>query len=313
VESPIFAKIPPYTKPGQNIVQVVATDADEGVNADVTYSLDSSDPKFTVNSQNGQISAVSSLSSDRGRIFHLKVIAKDRGTPAMSSTALVSIQVGDIDPQNVLKFQETEYQADIAENSPNGVEVMKVSAIRSDGRRSRINYFIVAGNEDNLFAISSTTGEITVRDSANLDREKQSSYKLVLSAKSENNPPQLACTVVHVTLLDANDNFPRFTQESYIASVWEGNTKGTFVTQVTATDIDEGANANVIYHIIDGNRDNAFVIEPPFSGIVKTNIVLDREIQDEYRLTIIATDEGSPQMTGTCYLHVNVIDIQDQR
>lgn len=68
-----------------------------------------------------------------------------------------------------------------------------------------------------------------------------------------------------------------------------------------------------MYHIIDGNRDNAFLIEPPFSGIVKTNIVLDREILDEYRLTIIATDEGSPQMTGTCYLHVNVIDIQDQR
>jgi len=64
---------------------------------------------------------------------------------------------------------------------------------------------------------------------------------------------------------------------------------------------------------VDGNHDNAFVIEPPFSGIVKTNIVLDREIQDKYMLTIIATDEGSPQMTGTCFLNVNVIDIQDQR
>jgi protocadherin-16/23 len=34
-----------------------------------------------------------------------------------------------------------------------------------------------------------------------------------------------------------------------------------------------GANANIIYHIVDGNHDNAFVIEPPFSGILKTNIV----------------------------------------
>ena len=83
--------------------------------------------------------------------------------------------------------------------------------------------------------------------------------------------------------------------------------------QVTATDNDEGSNANLIYHIVDGNHDNAFIIEPPFSGIVKTNIVLDREIQDRYRLTIIATDDGSPQMTGTCLLQINVIDINDNQ
>ena len=74
-----------------------------------------------------------------------------------------------------------------------------------------------------------------------------------------------------------------------------------------AHDDDEGPNANLIYHIVDGNHDNAFIIGPPFSGIVKTNIVLDREIQDNYRLTIIATDEGSPQMSGTCLLYINVI------
>jgi hypothetical protein len=79
-----------------------------------------------VNSQNGQISAVSSLSAERGRTFHLKVIAKDHGVPVLSSTALVAVQVGDIDPQNVLKFQETVYKTDIVENSPNGTEIVKV-------------------------------------------------------------------------------------------------------------------------------------------------------------------------------------------
>jgi protocadherin-16/23 len=74
-----------------------------------------------------------------------------------------------------------------------------------------------------------------------------------------------------------------------------------------------GANANIIYHIVDGNHDNAFVIEPPFSGIVKTNIVLDREIRDFYRLTIIATDEGSPQLTGTCTLRINIVDVNDNQ
>ena len=82
---------------------------------------------------------------------------------------------------------------------------------------------------------------------------------------------------------------------------------------MSATDGDVGANANIIYHIVDGNHDNAFVIEPPFSGIVKTNIVLDREIRDFYRLTIIATDEGSPQLTGTCTLRINIVDVNDNQ
>jgi len=76
-------------------------------------------------------------------------------------------------------------------------------------------------------------------------------------------------------------------------------------------DEDEGVNSQLVYYIVDGNEDNAFVIDPPYSGIVKTNIVLDREIQEEYRLTIIATDEGSPQLSGTCLLRINVIDSND--
>jgi len=69
----------------------------------------------------------------------------------------------------------------------------------------------------------------------------------------------------------------------------------------------------VLYHIVDGNHDNAFIIEPAFSGIVKTNIVLDREIREVYRLKVIATDEGVPQMTGTATISIHVIDINDNQ
>ena len=75
--------------------------------------------------------------------------------------------------------------------------------------------------------------------------------------------------------------------------------------------MDQGLNSKVLYHIVDGNHDNAFIITPPYSGIVKTNIVLDREIREKYRLTIIATDQGNPQLTGTAALSIRVIDIND--
>lgn len=81
--------------------------------------------------------------------------------------------------------------------------------------------------------------------------------------------------------------------------------------QVSALDEDRGG--RLFYHIVEGNHDNAFVMEPPLSGVVKTNIVLDREIRDSYLLTVIATDNGEPQLTGTCTLRISVLDINDNQ
>ena len=68
---------------------------------------------------------------------------------------------------------------------------------------------------------------------------------------------------------------------------FEGNTRGTYVTQVSATDEDKGQNGRITYSIIGGNSQNAFVIDPPNTGIVKTNIILDREIKESYRFVLI--------------------------
>jgi protocadherin-16/23 len=176
--------------------------------------------------------------------------------------------------------------------------------VRSDGRRQKITYRFGRGNEDNAFEINFNNGLIRVRDSSLLDHETKPDVRLVVVARSDGADPVYGYASVTIKLVDANDNSPRFTQDDYSAVAWEGNAKGTFVTRILATDKDSGANAKLSYHIVDGNQDNAFLIEPPYSGEVKTNIVLDREIRDSYLLTVIATDEGSPQRTGTCTLKV---------
>lgn len=137
--------------------------------------------------------------------------------------------------------------------------------------------------------------------------------RLVLVARTDTTTHLYAYAELVIELEDENDNSPHFTQTQYSKSVWEGNNKGTFVVQVQAFDADAGANARILYHIVDGNHDNAFVIEPAFSGIVKTNIVLDREIRDMYKLKVIATDEGVPQMTGTATIRVHIVDVNDNQ
>ena len=184
---------------------------------------------------------------ESGRLFHLEVLAKDKGSPSLSSTGLIEVRVGDAagsDPsassQVTLRFQNSTYNVQLAENAPVGKDVIQVSAVRSDGRRQRVTYSFGSGNEENTFEINSNNGLIRVRDHKRLDFESAPRLRLIIVAQAEGGSlPLYGYATVWVDLLDQNDNAPRFTQDSYTASVWEGNNKGTFVMQVS---IDQSIN-----------------------------------------------------------------------
>lgn len=313
---PFKEKVTAYIQPGQTIVKVTAKDSDEGTNAEIVYSLvnDQYYGKFRMNPNTGVLTSTQSLASNIGKVIYLNIQATDKGNPPKSSKGLVEIIVGDIpssSPQ--LRFQNDTYTVTINENPESYQDIIQIAAVRTDGRRQRISYSFGMGNEYNAFGLNSDTGMIQVKEPKTLDYELHKEIRLIIEAKTESNQELRSFCAVIVKLTDQNDNSPKFTQQQYTASVWEGNKKGAFVLQVVASDADEGPNSKILYHIVDGNHDNAFKIEPAFSGTVKTNIVLDREIRDSYRLTVIATDLGVPQMTGTARIRINVIDVNDNQ
>lgn len=316
IQYPFREKVAAYIQPGHTILKVTATDADDGTNSEIVYSLvnDGLSNKFRMNPNTGVLSATQSLASENGKTIYLNVIATDKGNPPQSTTGLIEINIGDV-PENSfqLKFQNDTYIVNLSENVEQFQDVLKISAVRTDGRRQKILYSFGTGNEANIFIINSDSGIIQVRNSKYLDYEYKKEIKLTVEATTESNPILHGFCQVIIKLVDQNDNAPTFTQQEYTASVWEGNSKGAFVLQVIAFDADEDHNSRVLYHIVDGNHDNAFMIEPAFSGILKTNIVLDREIRDTYRLTVIATDEGVPQMTGTTRVRINIVDVNDNQ
>ena len=53
---------------------------------------------------------------------------------------------------------------------------------------------------------------------------------------------------------------------------------------------------------------DAFKIDEPYTGVVRTNIIMDREIIDSFELEIEAMDKGSPPLTSRCMLRVRVVD-----
>ncbi|XP_063989981.1 protein dachsous [Diachasmimorpha longicaudata] len=339
--NPFRATVPSSTQPGHNILQVKAKDSDVGINGEIIYSFSHEEekPKFRIHPTTGVITATTTLVQEFGRTFHLSVIARDRGNPPKSSTALIELKVGDADDLNpMLMFQNNTYEAVIPENSPFNTEIIRVTAVRSDGRRQHMSYSIGTGNEYDTFIIDEESGTVKVNDPSRLDAELSmnfddhhnlwksnsdnhmskdirvsSSRILTLVAKTTGPDPLEAYARLVIRISDVNDNPPIFTQSQYSATVLEGNAKGNFVVKLSASDADQGVNSKILYHIVDGNPDNAFIISPPYSGVVRTNIALDREIREKYRLTIIATDQGNPQLTGTTALSIRVIDVNDNQ
>ncbi|KAM4621316.1 protocadherin beta-16-like [Polymixia lowei] len=143
-----------------------------------------------------------------------------------------------------------------------------------------------------------------------LDREKEEHVSLILTAM-DGGEPQLSGTVqIHVTVLDANDNAPVFTQAVYKATLVENSPKGTLLTTVSAKDIDHGSNGLVTYSIsssTDGILD-IFEIDET-TGMIYLIGDIDYETSKMYQLSIQAKDRGG--LYDSCKLIFDIIDVND--
>lgn len=131
---PFTAEIPSHVQPGTDIVRVSTVDRDEGSNADVLYSFkENQGPvvnKFRINPNTGAVTASSSLASDNGQVFHLEVIATDKGNPPQSSSGLLEIKIGDnFDRIPVMRFKNSTYRVTIPENLERHENVLEVNII----------------------------------------------------------------------------------------------------------------------------------------------------------------------------------------
>ncbi|XP_022625231.1 protocadherin gamma-A2-like [Seriola dumerili] len=145
-----------------------------------------------------------------------------------------------------------------------------------------------------------------------LDREKSEHLSLVLTAVDGGEPQMSGTMQIHITVLDANDNAPVFTQSFYKASIKENAPVGTAVLTVTAKDADHGSNGRITYSIssmLDHTR-GMFEINKE-SGDVTLNGKLDYEKARNFQVNIRASDDGG--LTGSCKLIVDVLDMNDNR
>ncbi|XP_056151309.1 cadherin EGF LAG seven-pass G-type receptor 1-like [Lampris incognitus] len=146
-----------------------------------------------------------------------------------------------------------------------------------------------------------------------LDREKTAVHSLSLTALDGGSPVRSGSSQITIIVLDINDNFPVFEKSVYKVTLAEKSARGNVIIKPTATDADEGSNAEIEYSF--GSRTPASVLQVFEMNSVTGEIVLkgdlDYETTASYGIDITAKDKGSPEMEGHCRVQVDVMDIND--
>uniref|UniRef100_A0A8C8RHV5 Cadherin domain-containing protein n=1 Tax=Pelusios castaneus TaxID=367368 RepID=A0A8C8RHV5_9SAUR len=143
-----------------------------------------------------------------------------------------------------------------------------------------------------------------------LDREEQPEVSLTLTAVDGGSPPRSGTAQVRVIVLDANDNPPVFSQTTYTYQVLENSPKDYLVAAVSASDLDEGNNAEIIYSFSQKSKENSktFTINA-MSGEIRLTGQLDYEAIETYEIDIQATDGGG--LFSHSKVLVHVADVND--
>ncbi|XP_062986137.1 protocadherin gamma-B1-like isoform X1 [Elgaria multicarinata webbii] len=143
-----------------------------------------------------------------------------------------------------------------------------------------------------------------------LDRESECKLHLILTGLDGGEPLKTGSTHIWISITDINDNPPVFTQEVYKSSLKESVPKGSLVTQVKASDADEGSNALLSYSFsnVPAKADQKFNLDPE-SGVISIREPLDFEESRSYMMLVEAKDGGG--LLAHCKVEIDVLDEND--
>ncbi|XP_039393669.1 cadherin EGF LAG seven-pass G-type receptor 2 isoform X2 [Mauremys reevesii] len=291
---------------GTTVVLISATDEDTGENARITYFMEDSIPQFRIDVDTGGVTTQMELDYEDQVSYTLAITARDNGIPQKSDTTYLEILVNDVN-DNAPQFLRDAYQGSVYEDVPAFTSVLQVSATdRDSGLNGRVFYTFQGGDDgDGDFIIESTSG--IVRTLRRLDRENVPLYELRAYAMDKGIPAMRTPVDVQVAILDVNDNPPVFERDEFDVFVAENSPIGLAVARITASDPDEGTNAQVMYQIVEGNIPEVFQLDI-FSGELTALMDLDYEAKAEYVIVVQAT---SAPLVSRATVHIRLLDQND--
>uniref|UniRef100_A0A3P8PL22 Cadherin domain-containing protein n=1 Tax=Astatotilapia calliptera TaxID=8154 RepID=A0A3P8PL22_ASTCA len=159
----------------------------------------------------------------------------------------ISLHIQDIN-DNAPQFNEERIEIEIQESADRGARFVIEEAHDADVGQNSVQQYNLKKNENFILSVNGNTRELVLEKE--LDREKQQEMNLILTALDGGSPQRSGTLMIHVTVLDANDNAPVFSQAVYKASLPENSPLDTVVITVSASDADEGVNGDVTYDFV---------------------------------------------------------------
>uniref|UniRef100_A0A671U5E4 Cadherin domain-containing protein n=1 Tax=Sparus aurata TaxID=8175 RepID=A0A671U5E4_SPAAU len=304
---------------GTTVLQVNATDLDEGSNGEVVYSLSKSMNKnilhiFDIDPSTGEMVVKGLIDYEKKDKYDIEIEASDKGFAPLTTEKNVIIKIVDVN-DNAPEIEVTSFSSSIPEDSRPGTTVALISVNDLD---SGLNGKVICSISDDVpFTLSPSLQDnmYSLVTKSLLDREKQSLYVLTITAKDAGQPPLSSQKTISVVVSDVNDNSPEFSLSPYTFYVTEGNEPGTSVFSVKAFDRDENDNALISYHILrDGREENklaSFLNINSETGDILALKSFDFEVLKKFHFQVVATDSGTPSLSSNVTVNVFILDQND--
>ncbi|XP_045080313.1 protocadherin beta-16-like isoform X8 [Coregonus clupeaformis] len=224
----------------------------------------------------------------------------------------ITVQIQDIN-DNSPRFPNARIDLEIQESAVKGARYPLDEPHDSDIGLNGIQSYSLERNAYFILDVQMSSdggkyGELVLEKE--LDREQQQEVTLLLTAVDGGTPHRSGTVVIHVTVLDANDNKPVFSQTVYKVSLQENCPTGTVVVAVSASDEDEGANGEVSYEFnrISDKAAKLFSIDKK-TGEIKVQGPIDYEENTEYEVRVQAKDGSG--LAGNAKVMIEITDLND--
>ncbi|NXC34529.1 PCDGA protein, partial [Campylorhamphus procurvoides] len=224
----------------------------------------------------------------------------------------IEVEITDIN-DNAPTFRETEKEFKVSETTSPGSRFPLREAQDPDSGQNSLLSYELSGDDHFSLAVQEGPGgdqqpELVLAKS--LDREQAAFHELVLRASDGGDPARTGTARIRVTVLDANDNAPVFSQAEYTVRVPEDVPVGSVLVTVTATDADEGLNGNVKYrfHKISDRESELFHLDSE-TGEITVKSCLDFETISSHAIAVQACDGGD--LSNTAKVLITISDVND--
>ena len=252
--------------------------------------------------------------------YRLNISVTDNGIPPLSANGALQIHVVDVNDHRPI-FSQDLYEVSVYENFTVNLTVLRVHARDLDSSTAGgIVYSFKEGN-NGTFLLNSSSGEIKLARALDFEGTKEylilvkatdtflpnSSLNIVGAANDSNSSISLfSYANVSLTVLDVNDNPPRFVKDFYSVLITENLQAGSLIARVHASDQDSGENAVINYKLLPSSSATQLFVINGSSGEVRASSPLRDANYLTIDMSIIALDQGTPQLNSTVVLQVRI-------